>query len=449
MDRTVSKIRRTQSNPPNSHSSRSGLSGLAWGLTVAITILVIVGFWLARPNLSLVGWIAILSLLTAIQGTLTHRWFLLPLLGSLVTSQLAPRAANSPSWLTELSWGLPLLISGWLILVIQSRVGYQGFRSAILADLAALIGLVSASIALPYELLPAVGAALIFVREGLMNLLNRSFPGLVTIGKPEVGVMTGWKSIVLASMVALFALAAQYFERFLPTVAFLIAESLIFGVAVVVAIRAATYERLTHQGILGLCNLLHYAHPYTGGHSKRVAALARMTGLQVGVPTWKIDQFVRAALLHDIGKIAIDERILEKPSRLTDGEFAVIKTHPIIGEEILRPLSEMGEAHRWIRHHHERIDGNGYPDQIVYRSIPIESRVICAIDAFDAMTDHQSDGHRRLYREPVSIDRSLEELQRCSGSQFDARIVQTIQRVVRNKWIGKVDSGGALVEERP
>ena len=185
-------------------------------------------------------------------------------------------------------------------------------------------------------------------------------------------------------------------------------------------------------GLVGLGNLLGYAHPYTGGHSRRVGYLARETGRRLGIPEWRLDEVVHAALLHDIGKLAVDERILEKPSKLTDEEFAVIKTHPGIGEAIVAQVLEHKPLAKWIRHHHERMDGRGYPDNLPKSAIPIESRLIAVLDAYDAMTGSSADGHRRLYRDPVSSDKAVEELRRCSGTQFDPRVVKAFEAVLKH-----------------
>lgn len=187
------------------------------------------------------------------------------------------------------------------------------------------------------------------------------------------------------------------------------------------------------KGVVALSNLLNYSHVYTGSHSRRVAYLARETGRRLRIPEWKLDYLVQAALLHDIGKIAVNEKILEKPGRLTDEEFVEIKKHPVTGQRIVSHLSELKIVSNWIRHHHERVDGTGYPDRLEKKKIPIESQVICVIDAYDAMTGHSADGHRRLYRDPVSSEEAINELKRCSGTQFDTKIVKHFIRVIEER----------------
>ncbi len=187
------------------------------------------------------------------------------------------------------------------------------------------------------------------------------------------------------------------------------------------------------KGVVALSCLLNYSHVYTGNHSRRVAYLARETGRRLRIAEWKLDYLVQAALLHDIGKIAVSEKILEKPGKLTDEEFVEIKKHPVTGEKIVSNISELKLVSHWIRHHHERIDGTGYPDKLDRRKIPVESHVISVIDAYDAMTGHSADGHRRLYRDPISSEAAIAELKRCSGTQFDPKIVKHFIRVIEER----------------
>jgi HD-GYP domain-containing protein (c-di-GMP phosphodiesterase class II) len=105
---------------------------------------------------------------------------------------------------------------------------------------------------------------------------------------------------------------------------------------------------------------------------------------------------------------------------------------------IIAEVLEHKPLAKWIRHHHERMDGRGYPDNLPKSEIPLESRLIAVLDAYDAMTGTSADGHRRLYRDPVTSEKALEELRRCSGSQFDGRVVKAFEAVLKN---GK---GGAL-----
>ena len=260
-----------------------------------------------------------------------------------------------------------------------------------------------------------------------MALANRT-------GLPiDVGAISGSWAFVATQAFVSTAITLFYFERAEVTLIMSLTLSLVstFWIFTLYLYQRAHDE--FGKGIVALSNLLNYSHMYTGSHSRRVAYLARETGRRLGIPEWKLDYLVHAALLHDIGKIAVSEKILEKPGRLTDDEFVEIKKHPATGQKIVSNLSELKIIGDWIRHHHERFDGTGYPDRLDKRKIPVESHVICVIDSYDAMTGHSADGHRRLYREPVSSEEAINELKRCSGTQFDPRIVKHFVRVIEER----------------
>jgi HD-GYP domain-containing protein (c-di-GMP phosphodiesterase class II) len=138
----------------------------------------------------------------------------------------------------------------------------------------------------------------------------------------------------------------------------------------------------------------------------------------------------RAAILHDIGKIAIDEDILDLPRKLTEHEYEHVKLHAEYGGQILAEVESMREVSRWIRHHHERPDGRGYPEGLLDPEIPLESKIIAAVDAFDAMTGGMEGRDGRPFRKAMPVDEALDELERCAGSQFDARVVIAFREVV-------------------
>jgi diguanylate cyclase (GGDEF)-like protein/putative nucleotidyltransferase with HDIG domain len=155
---------------------------------------------------------------------------------------------------------------------------------------------------------------------------------------------------------------------------------------------------------------------YTGSHSERVSALAEKIAEQLGLTAEEIELTRLAGSLHDLGKLAIPEEILRKPSGLTDAERIVLERHPQIGYRMLESLG-VDPIADWVLHHHERWDGTGYPDGLAGDEIPLGARIIFVADAFDAMTSN------RLYRDPVPIRQALREVERCSGSQFDPQVV--------------------------
>jgi len=155
---------------------------------------------------------------------------------------------------------------------------------------------------------------------------------------------------------------------------------------------------------------------YTGSHSARVAELAAKVAARLGLDQELIELTRLAGSLHDLGKLAIPEEILRKPGPLTDPERLVLERHPQIGFRMLDSLGIEPVAD-WILHHHERWDGNGYPDRLPGPQIPLGARIIFVVDAYDAMTSD------RVYRGSLSPYEALEELERCAGTQFDPDVV--------------------------
>jgi HD-GYP domain-containing protein (c-di-GMP phosphodiesterase class II) len=130
-------------------------------------------------------------------------------------------------------------------------------------------------------------------------------------------------------------------------------------------------------------------------------------------------------LLHDIGKIGIDERILRKPGRLTEEEFSKIKAHPAMGADIVSHIKQLASISSGIKHHHERFDGRGYPEALKGAEIPLSARIIAVCDTFDAMTSD------RPYRKGLDPEVAIGEIERFSGSQFDAKCAEAFVRAYR------------------
>ncbi len=163
---------------------------------------------------------------------------------------------------------------------------------------------------------------------------------------------------------------------------------------------------------------------YTHGHSARVAKYAVAIAKELSFSPEDIDDIEAAAYLHDVGKIGIPEKILSKPSGLTDEEFKIIKTHPQISARILAPVDFKSTVIPAVLHHHEHYNGRGYPDHLKGEQIPYEARIMAVADSYDAMTTN------RPYRPPRDINWAQQELSRCSGSQFDPRIVNAFLKVL-------------------
>jgi putative two-component system response regulator len=176
----------------------------------------------------------------------------------------------------------------------------------------------------------------------------------------------------------------------------------------------------TQNVICALALALEAKDHYTRGHSQRVGDLARTFALYVGLPQAQADLIRTAGLLHDIGKIAVPERLLNKAGPLTREEFMSVIDHPVIGEEMVRPLTTLTAVLQMIRHHHERYDGRGYPDGLSAEAIPFEVRLLSIVDAYDALTSH------RAYRPaPLTHEAAMTTLRREStGGKWDPKMVE-------------------------
>jgi HD-GYP domain-containing protein (c-di-GMP phosphodiesterase class II) len=164
---------------------------------------------------------------------------------------------------------------------------------------------------------------------------------------------------------------------------------------------------------------------YTGSHSRHVVDLVLATCDRLGVSPGERRDAEFVALLHDVGKIRIPSEIINKPGALDERERAIIETHTIEGEQMLERVGGvLGDVGRVVRSCHERWDGAGYPDRLVGEQIPLVARIVCACDAFSAMTTD------RPYRKAMSHDDAVAELMRCSGTQFDPTVVAALASVV-------------------
>ena len=152
---------------------------------------------------------------------------------------------------------------------------------------------------------------------------------------------------------------------------------------------------------------------YTNGHSGRVAEYAREIGRRCGFTKKQQDELYMMGLLHDVGKIGVPDAVIKKPGKLTDEEIEVIRTHPVIGEQMLPKTAEMARMAIGVRWHHERYDGAGYPDGLSGKDIPEQARIIAVADAYDAMTSSRS------YRDVLEKDAVRQELLNGKGTQFD------------------------------
>lgn len=177
--------------------------------------------------------------------------------------------------------------------------------------------------------------------------------------------------------------------------------------------------------------------PYTRGHSGRVAKYSMAIGNAMGLNDHALDRLRISALLHDVGKIGVDDRVLKKPGKLTDEEFDLMKQHTVKGANIMRPVAQLKEMLPGIELHHERMDGKGYPYGLTGDQIPLMARIIAVADTFDAITTN------RPYQSAMDLDYAIERIRSLAVSRFDPRVVEAFESAIHS---GKIRLSAALVE---
>ncbi|MDD4923239.1 MAG: response regulator [Dehalococcoidales bacterium] len=179
------------------------------------------------------------------------------------------------------------------------------------------------------------------------------------------------------------------------------------------------------NAVTALALALDAKDEYTSGHSGRVSEISVIIAKELGMHDSTLENIRLAGLIHDIGKIGVKEAVLNKPGKLTPEEFEHIKTHPAIGERILKPIVEEQDILDMVRLHHERFDGRGYPDGLSGERIPLGAAIMALADAFDAMTSD------RPYRKSLGNTVAVEEIKKGSGTQFVPDVVEAFLRVER------------------
>ncbi len=177
-------------------------------------------------------------------------------------------------------------------------------------------------------------------------------------------------------------------------------------------------KELFYKTIKSISFALDAKDPYTHGHSLRVTLYSLILANNLGLSDELLEEIETAGLLHDIGKIGIPQSILCKPGKLTDEEFEIMKNHPVQGEKMIGSIKKLKIIANWLRTHHERWDGRGYPSGLKGEEIPISARIIALADTYDAMTSTRS------YRKALEHEVAIEEIKICSGSQFDPALAE-------------------------
>jgi diguanylate cyclase (GGDEF)-like protein len=215
-----------------------------------------------------------------------------------------------------------------------------------------------------------------------------------------------------------FTIGCSYGAIELPAEAGQVAEALRIADQRMYAQKNAGRTSASRQSKDVLLTALAERNPELRAHLSGVGDLAEATARRLGLSHDEVEQVRHAAELHDVGKVAVPDAILSKPGPLDEGEWAFIRRHTLIGERIVAAAPALGRVARLVRSSHERWDGGGYPDGLAGEEIALGARIVAVADAFDAMTS------RRPYSLPRTPDAALEELRRCAGAQFDARVVE-------------------------
>ncbi|MDR2701357.1 MAG: HD-GYP domain-containing protein [Spirochaetaceae bacterium] len=184
-------------------------------------------------------------------------------------------------------------------------------------------------------------------------------------------------------------------------------------------------EKTHFETIMAFSEALEARDQYTAGHSRRVMEYSKSIGQRMKLDKQEIEDLRRSALLHDIGKIGIPDIILKKQTKLTGEEYAIIKSHPETGAAILKYIKSFKDLVPAVYHHHERFDGEGYPEGVKGTAIPLHARIIAIADTFDAMTSSRS------YRKALSFRTALSELERNKGIQFDPDIAEIFIEILQ------------------
>jgi HD-GYP domain-containing protein (c-di-GMP phosphodiesterase class II) len=222
-------------------------------------------------------------------------------------------------------------------------------------------------------------------------------------------------------------MAALYLEMGPASVMFLLVPLLVARNAFH---SAAEMESAFEATVRSLIKAIEAKDEYTRGHAERVAKLSEMTARAYGLSQEECRIIRYIALMHDVGKLGVSTKILAKPGKLTDEEYEHMKQHPVRGYEIVSEIDFLkAAAETAVRHHHERMDGKGYPDGLVGKEIPVIARLVMVCDAFDSMTS------TRVYRRAKSIEDALAEVRRCAGTQFDPEALAALEKAIaREGW---------------
>ncbi|MGW0332664.1 HD-GYP domain-containing protein [Streptomyces sp. NPDC003011] len=325
---------------------------------------------------------------------------------------LLSRAEQRPRWLRRVWRAAQLVVGVWLAARVHWALG--GRDAVVDADF-------------PYALAPAGAAVLTFclvlsvLDAGIRTLAER-----VPVRARQALFPRSLAPVAVHGLAGLM-MAVLWRSPYGPVAALLVLLPMCVSWWVFAQYHR---ERAAHQAtIRALVQAVDIKDGYTRGHSERVGQASMMIARELGMDEGRVEMLRFAGILHDVGKLGVPTRLLRKDGPLTPEERRVIELHPEYGHEMVRGICFLGEARAAVLHHHERLDGSGYPYGLRGGQIPQSARVVAVADAFDAMTSTRS------YRRARPVDAALEELERCAGTQFDPMMVTALVRALgRHGW---------------
>ncbi|MFJ8765461.1 HD-GYP domain-containing protein [Streptomyces clavifer] len=330
----------------------------------------------------------------------------------------------------------------WRTAQLALTVGAASWTYAFLGGPATLGGAGGGAVPdLPYALLPAGATALVF------SLVLAVLDGGILATAERVAVRHAWRGLLARSVgphlvhaLAGLMMAILWRSSYGPVSALVVVLPMYISCWVF-----AQYHRqhAAHRAtIRALVQAVDIKDGYTRGHSERVGRASELIARELGMEEERMEALRFAGILHDVGKLGVPTRILRKDGPLTPEERRVIELHPEYGHEIVRGIGFLDEARAAILHHHERLDGSGYPYGLAGDTIPEFARVVAVADAFDAMTSTRS------YRRGRPVPAAVAELERCAGSQFDPQMVRALARALdRHGWSAAANT--VTSEEQP
>ena len=423
---------------PEARTASRSLLVYAWSLA-ALGVMALAGSWYAYPPIINAVFVFL------VLGTLVADWLAIDLpsqgstslaypLSIAVAVMFGPAAAalaaslgafnlrdlrRRPALSTALNFGqlaISASAAGWTYLWLGGHTLVQGspdawfYKPLTAADFPAVL--------LPLIAMPIVGIALnvVLVMYGIHLTLDVRLSDLLS----DVGWMVSRQLALAAVGISIAQVMCVSRAAFVLFIVPLIVARRVFQHYL--ELRAAYVDT-----VRSLVGAVEAKDPYTRGHSERVAQYSTCLGRALRFPQSKLDTLQYAALLHDVGKIGIPMKVLNKPGRLTEDEYRKIKEHPMLGAQVISKVPYLGDIVEAVLYHHEHLDGSGYGRGATAEEIPLLPRVLSIADAYDAMTS------ARPYRPPLSVEEAAAELRRCSGTQFDAVLV--------TRFVGMLEAG--------